>query len=202
MGVKNIIARGKRTRRCPGHDLGLFSSLDIEKKYRKSLPGGVVKAKASDYSHQLMTKQILMYTYGLRSRTLKRAFDDAARKRGSAGENLLIGLESRLDNAVYRLGLASTRAEARQMVVHKHIIVNGRLLNCPSYQVHVGDVIGVKDSVKNHVRVRNALDQKREIPQWLTFDDDKLSGEISSLPDVKELLTLMKVNLVVELYSK
>jgi small subunit ribosomal protein S4 len=160
--------------------------------------------RQSDYGNQLREKQKLRRTYGILERQFRRYFADAARRKGSTGENLLRLLESRLDNVVYRMGLGSTRAEARQIVGHCSITVNGKVLNIPSAQVKAGDVIGVTEKAKGQLRIQDSLQlaEKVGFPSWVEVDVKKMTGTFKGSPERSEFGQDINESLVVELYSK
>ncbi len=167
--------------------------------------GAAKKAKNSDYSVQLREKQKVKRIYGVLERQFRRYYAEASRRRGATGENLLQLLEGRLDNIVYRLGFAVTRAQARQMVSHRSIKVNGRYVNLPSYQVKVGDVVALADRAKEQLRVKEALTLSQEMdlaPGWLEVDAAKGQGVFKQIPDRSDLSADINENLIVELYSK
>ena len=195
--------------RREGTDLFLKSarrSLDSKCKL-ETKPGqhGVKSGmRMSDYGLQLREKQKLRRTYGLLERQFRRYFAEASRRKGSTGTNLLQLLESRLDNVVYRMGLGSTRAEARQLVTHRSITVNGKVLNIPSALVKAGDVVGVTDRAKAQLRIQDALQlaEKVGFPSWVEVDVKKMSGSFKGAPDRSEFGQDINESLVVELYSK
>jgi small subunit ribosomal protein S4 len=195
--------------RREGTDLFLKSarrSLDSKCKL-ETKPGqhGVRSGmRMSDYGNQLREKQKLRRTYGLLERQFRRYFAEASRRKGSTGTNLLQLLESRLDNVVYRMGLGSTRAEARQLVTHRSITVNGKVLNIPSALVKAGDVVGVTDRAKAQLRIQDALQlaEKVGFPSWVEVDVKKMSGTFKGAPDRSEFGQDINESLVVELYSK
>ncbi len=160
--------------------------------------------RTSDYGKQLREKQKLRRTYGLMERQFRRYFYAAAAGKGSTGTNLLQMLESRLDNVVYRMGLGSTRAEARQLVGHCAITVNGKVVNVPSALVKAGDVVGVAERAKSQLRVQAALElaEKVGFPSWVEVDVKKMSGTFKGAPDRSEFGQDINESLVVELYSK
>lgn len=162
------------------------------------------RARTTDYGTQLRMKQMLRRYYGVMEKQFRNYYLKADRMKGSTGDNLLQLLESRLDNVVYRLGFAATRAEARQLVSHKAIMVNGMVANIPSYSVQPNDVVEVRERSKKQLRIAAAMDiaQQREPVSWLETDVKKLSGTVKSKPEVAGLPQEFKVNLVVELYSK
>jgi small subunit ribosomal protein S4 len=195
--------------RREGTDLFLKSarrSLDSKCKL-EAKPGqhGVKSGmRQSDYGNQLREKQKLRRTYGLLERQFRRYFAEANRRKGSTGTNLLQLLESRLDNVVYRMGLGSTRAEARQLVSHCAITVNGKVLNVPSALVKGGDVIGVTEKAKGQLRIQDALQlaEKVGFPSWVEVDVKKMTGTFKGAPDRSEFGQDINESLVVELYSK
>jgi len=177
----------------------------IEK--RPYAPGqhGQRRQRLSDYALQLREKQKLRWMYGVLERQFRRYYQEAARRRGSTGEILLQLLECRLDNVVYRMGFASSRAEARQMVRHNHILVNGKKVNIPSYQVRPNDVIAVAEKARQHARVQAALafaQQQDLIAPWVEVDPGKLEGVFKAVPERSDLPSEINEHLVVELYSK
>jgi small subunit ribosomal protein S4 len=165
---------------------------------------GQGRPKFSEYSLQLREKQKVKRMYGLLENQFRRTFTEAARIKGITGETLLILLERRLDNVAYRLGFASSRAEARLLVRHGHILVNGRKVNIPSFTVRVGDVISVKESSRQITRVLTALEgsQRRGVPDWAEVDRDACSGRIKILPARGDVTMPINEKLIVELYSK
>ena len=160
--------------------------------------------RMSDYGNQLREKQKLRRTYGIMERQFRRYFGEAARRKGSTGTNLLQLLESRLDNVVYRMGLGSTRAEARQLVTHGSITVNGKVLNIPSALIKAADVIGVTEKAKGQLRIQDALQlaEKVGFPSWVEVDVKKMAGTFKGAPDRSEFAQDINESLVVELYSK
>jgi small subunit ribosomal protein S4 len=188
-------------------DLGMigFRSIDTKCQLEKT-PGQhwQRRSKPSEYSLQLRMKQLMRRYYGVMEKPFRTYYKRADNQRGSTGENLLVLLEKRLDNVVYRMGFAATRAEARQLVSHKSMMVNGVIVNIASYQVQVGDVISVREKAKGQLRIKAALElasQRQEV-SWINVDQAELSGTMVTAPDVSELPAEFKVNLVVELYSK
>jgi small subunit ribosomal protein S4 len=165
---------------------------------------GSKRARLSDYATQLREKQKLRRIYGVLERQFRNYYQEAAQKRGSTGQNLLNLLESRLDNVVYRMGFAATRAEARQLVSHKAILVNGKTLNIPSYQVRMGDMVSVRERAKAQLRIKDALGVAEQygFPMWVEVNPSKMEGIFRSLPDRGELGSEINEQLVVELYSK
>lgn len=194
--------------RREGTDLFLKSarrSLDSKCKIDQP-PGqhGARRARLSDYGLQLREKQKIRRIYGVLERQFRRYFAEAERRRGSTGEWLLQLLESRLDNVAYRMGFGSTRAEARQLVSHKALLVNGQSVNIPSYQVKPGDVVSVREKSKKQVRIQEALALAAQtgLPSWVEVDSSKMEGVFKNLPDRTELSSDINEQLVVEFYSK
>jgi small subunit ribosomal protein S4 len=161
-------------------------------------------SRTSDYGVQLREKQKVKRMYGVLERQFRRYFAEAERRKGNTGENLLALLESRLDNVVYRMGFGSTRAEARQLVSHKAITVNGQVVNIPSYSVKVGDTIAMREKAKKQLRVQDALKLAESIgmPGWVSVDAAKLEGVFKKTPDRDEFGAEIKEALIVELYSR
>lgn len=194
--------------RREGTDLFLKSgvrSLDSKCK-PESVPGqqGTRRGRLSDYGVQLREKQKVRRMYGVLEKQFRNYYKEAARLKGATGENLLQLLESRLDNVVYRMGFGSTRAESRQLVAHKAILVNGRAVNIASYQVQPGDVISVREKAKKQLRVQSALSLagQRGEPEWMDVSVEKLEGTFKAAPERQELPSEINENLIVELYSK
>ena len=160
--------------------------------------------KASDYGIQLREKQKIKRIYGLSEKQFHLFFERADHQKGITGTNLLVALERRLDNVVYRLGFANSRTQARQLVQHSHFTVNGRKVNIPSFQVKIGDAVEVRERSKKIQLIQDSLDAvvRRGIPQWLDLEKDNLKGMIKSLPVREDLTMPMQEQLVVELYSK
>ena len=165
---------------------------------------GQRRSRLSDYALQLRQKQKLRRMYGVLEKQFRLYYKEADRRKGSTGENLLKILEGRLDNVVYRMGFASSRDEARQLVRHNGITVNGRKLNIPSYQVRPEDVIAVAENTRKHLRVQSSVEmaQQRGIPDWLEVDAKGMKGIFKAVPERSELPPEINENLVVELYSK
>lgn len=158
--------------------------------------------KMSEYGLQLREKQRAKFIYGVQEKQFRNTFDKASKKKGITGENLLIMLEERLDNVVYRLGLATTRREARQLVVHSHYTVNGKKVNIPSYQVKPGDVIKVREKSISSPKFKEIKEMQVGVPGWLSVDRDKLEGRILADPTRDQIDTPIEERLIVELYSK
>ena len=174
-----------------------------KKNYPPGQHGNSRRRKTSEYGTQLKEKQRAKYTYGVLEKQFRITFDKAARSKGITGEVLLQLLESRLDNVVYRLGISPTRAGARQLVTHRHIIVDGNLVDIPSFSVKAGQIIGVREKSKSMVVVSNALDgfNHSKYP-WLEWDRTTLSGKLLHWPDRSDIPENIKEQLIVELYSK
>ncbi len=161
-------------------------------------------ARTSDYGLQLREKQKVKRMYGVLEKQFRRYFEEADRRKGNTGSNLLVLLESRLDNVVYRMGFGSTRAEARQLVSHKAMTVNGKSVNIPSYMVKTGDVISVRDKSKKQNRVVEALQLAQQVgmPAWVDVSVDKAEGVFKSMPDRDQFGADINESLIVELYSR
>lgn len=175
---------------------------------RKNFPPGQhginkKRKKTSEYGVQLREKQKAKYTYGVLERQFRNAFEKASRTKGVTGEVLLQILESRLDNVVYRLGVAPSRASARQLVSHRHITVNGEVVNIPSYQLKAGDIIGVREKSKSlEVIVETLTSRKSSKLSWLEWDDAQMAGKFMNTPVRADIPEDIKEQLIVELYSK
>ncbi|MFI3255991.1 MAG: 30S ribosomal protein S4 [Psittacicella sp.] len=194
--------------RREGTDLFLKSGVKaIESKCNlDSLPGQTKgrKGRLSDYGNQLREKQKVRRIYGTLERQFRNYYKEAKRLKGNTGENLLILLERRLDNVVYRLGFASTRAEARQLVSHKSIMVDGAVVNIPSFQVSESSVISVREKAKKQLRIKSSLElaEHREKSPWLEVDAVKMEGVFKRIPERSDLSAEINEHLIVELYSK
>lgn len=194
--------------RREGTDLFLKSGVrPLDSKCKtENAPGqhGQRRSRLSDYGVQLREKQKVRRIYGILEKQFSTYYKEAARLKGATGENLLQLLESRLDNVVYRIGFGSTRAESRQLVTHKSILVNGAVINIPSYQVSPGDVVSVRSKAKEQLRIKAALDLagQRAPVEWISVNSEKLEGQFSRKPDRVDLPADINENLIVELYSK
>jgi small subunit ribosomal protein S4 len=194
--------------RREGTDLFLKSGVrPLDSKCKAdTVPGqhGARRGRLSDYAVQLREKQKVRRIYGVLEKQFRNYYKEAARLRGATGENLLRLLESRLDNVVYRMGFGSTRAESRQLVSHRSILVNGQAVNIPSYQVSPGDVVSLREKAKKQLRVQSALAlaAQRGEPEWIDVDNDKLEGTFKAYPERQDLTSEINENLIVELYSK
>ena len=194
--------------RREGTDLFLKSGVRaIDSKCKiDTVPGqhGARKARLSDYGVQLREKQKVRRIYGVLEKQFRNYYRDAARQKGNTGENLLQLLEGRLDNVVYRMGFGATRAESRQLVSHKAIMVNGRVVNVPSFQVSPEDVICVREKAKKQALIKASLEVagQREKPTWVEVDAAKMEGAFKRLPERSDLSADINEQLIVELYSK
>ena len=160
------------------------------------------RGKKSEYAIQLMEKQKAKYTYGILERQFRNLFAKANRSKGVTGEVLLQLCEARLDNVVYRMGIANSRRGARQLVSHRHITVNGELVNIPSYSIRAGDVIGVREKSKSLQAIQDALSANSSVYEWMTWNNDKMEGNFVSIPERIQIPENIKEQLIVELYSK
>jgi small subunit ribosomal protein S4 len=205
--AKNFTPKGKIVRRL-GVNIYGNPKYDRLLERRPTPPGehgAARKGKPSDYSRQLQEKQKVRFCYGLSEKQFRTVFTKAKAMKGIAGHNMLVLLERRLDNMVYRLGMASTRAEARVFVRHGHYLVNGRKVNIPSALVNPGDVIEVREKSRKVDKIIEALDgvMRRGIPSWLELDRDAFKGTVKSAPVREELTSpAIEEQLIVELYSK
>jgi len=199
--------RGPRARICRRLEFPVFESnkfSSIRKNYPPGQHGGNRRSKLTNYGIQLREKQRMKYLYGVLEKQFRRYFKNAVSKEGATGDNLLIILESRLDNTIYRLGLASTRRAARQLVTHKHILVNNKIVNIPSFSLKAGDIIQVKDkSKKNNIFQDSMRRIQGDNPMpWLSLDKSKLKGVFEEFPEREQITEPINEQLVVELYSK
>ena len=174
----------------------------VKKPYGPGQHGNGRKGKLSNYGVQLVEKQKIRFIYGISEKQLKKTFERAAKLKGIHGENILKLLESRLDNIVYRMGLASTRSGARQFVNHGHVSVNGRKVDIPSYQVKPGDVVAVRENSKDHKAMKESLEKVTKTVDYVSFDKNKLEGTYIRLPERSELSSDVNGSLVVEFYNK
>lgn len=206
--ARYIGAKAKLSRR-EGTDLFLKSarrSLDSKCKLdsKPGQHGRTSGARTSDYGNQLREKQKVKRMYGVLERQFRRYFAEADRRKGNTGETLLKLLEARLDNVAYRMGFGSTRAEARQLVSHKALMVNGEVVNIPSFQVKPGDVVAVREKAKKQTRIAEALSLAEQVglPSWVSVDAKKMEGTFKSAPDRSEIANDVNESLIVELYSR
>jgi small subunit ribosomal protein S4 len=207
--VARYIGPKAKLSRREGTDLFLKSarrSLDSKCKVdtKPGQHGRISGQRTSDYGLQLREKQKVKRMYGVLERQFRRYFAEASRKRGNTGEQLLSLLESRLDNVVYRMGLASTRAEARQLVSHRAILVNGITLNVPSALVKPNDVIAVREGAKKQARIQDSLNlaEQNGFPSWVSIDKTKMEGVLKTLPERSDIAADINESLIVELYSR
>ena len=194
--------------RREGTDLYLKSGIrPPESKCNLETPPGMQGAKRgrpSDYAIQLREKQKLRRMYGVLEKQFRNYYKSAASKKGSTGENLLSLLEQRLDNVVYRMGFGSTRAEARQLVSHKAVMVDGQLVNVPSFQLQPNQTVSIREKARKQARIADSLElaQQRGLPGWIEVDAKKFEGVFKAVPDRSDLPAEINESLVVELYSK
>ncbi|BAH83135.1 30S ribosomal protein S4 [Candidatus Ishikawella capsulata] len=197
-----------RLSRREGIDLFLKSGVQtIDSKCKiDKIPGqhGIRKNRMSEYGMQLREKQKVRRLYGILERQFRNYYKKASRLKGNTGENLLSLLESRLDNVVYRIGFGCTRAEARQLVNHRCILINNRAVNIPSYQISPHDIISIQEKSQNHQRIKVALDlaEQREKPSWLEINRNKMEGICKRKPERTDISADINENLIVEFYSK
>ena len=194
--------------RREGTDLFLKSGVRaIDSKCKlEAAPGqhGARKPRLSEYGIQLREKQKVRRVYGVLEKQFRNYYKEAARLKGNTGENLLQLLETRLDNVVYRMGFGATRAEARQLVSHKSVMVNGRVVNIPSFKVSANDVVSIREKSQKQARIKAALElaAQREKPTWIEVDSAKMEGAFKRIPERSDLSAEINEQLIVELYSK
>jgi small subunit ribosomal protein S4 len=204
---------GASCRQCRRENLKLFLKGDrcysdrcsFERRaYAPGQHGQMRFRKVSDYAVQLREKQKVKRIYGMLEGQFRRYFEMAESSKGVTGENLLMFLERRLDNTLFRLGFANSRTQARQIVRHNHVLVNGKKVNIPSFLVSIGDVITVKEKSKKNQAINESLDAvaRRGVPSWLELDRDNLQGSVKSMPERQEITMPIQEQLIVELYSK
>ena len=184
-----------------------FSTLENGKElarrpYAPGIHGADKRRKVSEYGIQMQEKQKVRFMYGLNEKQFHKLFEKASKMKGNTGHNFLNLLESRLDNVVYRLGLAKTRRAARQVVNHGHITVNGVKVNIPSYQVKVGDIVAVKENSLDHPAIKEAVEATLNRPAFVEFDAKKIAGKLLRLPDRSELNQEINETLIVEFYNR
>ena len=172
------------------------------RSYGPGQHGADRKGKLSNYGEQLKEKQKVRFMYGVNERQFRKTFNEASKMKGIHGENFLKLLESRLDNVVYRMGLANTRRGARQLVNHGHITVDGVKVDIPSFRVKVGSVVAVKENSKDHKSIKAALEKVTKRVEFVTFDDKKLEGKFVRLPERSELNADINESLIIEFYSR
>ena len=191
-------------KRC--HALGISPAvMGYAKKTTNRNPGGQMRKKKSEYSLQLAEKQKVKFVYGIMERQFRSYYEKASRMAGKTGENLLILVERRLDNVVYRLGFAGTRREARQLVTHAHFTVNGKKVNIPSYLIKPGDVVEVAAASRSSVKVSKLTGEDAPmvtLPQWLEREKNTLKGTVVKMPVREDIDLPVEEHLIVELYSK
>ncbi|MGM8365852.1 30S ribosomal protein S4 [Virgibacillus sp. W0181] len=191
----------KKSRRLGISLTGTGKELD-KRPYAPGQHGANQRRKVSEYGLQQQEKQKLRFMYGLNERQYRNLFDEAGKMKGIHGENFMVLLESRLDNLVYRFGLARTRNQARQLVNHGHIIVDGKRVDIPSYRVKPNQVIGLREKAKNLDIIKEAIEVNNFVPDYLTFDADKMEGVYTRLPERAELPAEINEALIVEYYSR
>jgi small subunit ribosomal protein S4 len=176
----------------------------IEKRPYPAGEAGQGRRRQSEYGLQLREKQKVRRTYGLMENQFRRLYREAARRKGNTGELLLQLLETRLDNIVFRMGLANSRSESRQVIRHNHVLVNGKRVNIPSYEVKAGDEVQVVEGARNHARIQGAAQRAEDLgrPEWLDVDGGNYKGTVKALPERSELSPAINEHLIVELYSK
>lgn len=191
----------KKSRRLGISLTGTGKELD-RRPYPPGEHGQNQRRKKSEHGLQLQEKQKLRFMYGLTERQFRNLFNKAGKMKGVHGENFMVLLESRLDNLVYRLGLARTRRQARQLVTHGHVTIDGQRLDIPSYQVKPGQVIGLREKSRNLNIVKEAVETNNFVPEYLTFDEEKKEGTYTRLPERSELPAEINETLIIEWYSK
>ena len=190
-------------KRCKALNLSP-AAMGYAKKTTNRNPKGQMRKKQSEYAMQLTEKQKVKFVYGIMEKQFHMYYEKASRMQGKTGENLLVLCERRLDNVVYRLGFAKSRAEARQQVRHGHIQVNGRRVDIPSFRVRPGDLVSVAPKAKDMLVIKSALisNERTSVPAWLEVDIEKLQGSVLSLPQRDQIDSDIREQLIVELYSK
>lgn len=191
----------KKARRFKEPIYGPSKALE-RKPYPPGQHGQARRRRESEYAVQLKEKQKAKYTYGLLEKQFRNLFEKASRKRGITGENLLQFLESRLDNVVFRLGFARTRRQARQLVTHRHLMVNDRVVNIPSFQLRPGDIVSVRPRSRNLEPIQDSLTRNRRSYPWLEVDRKGLMGKMLDVPAREDIPENIREQLIVELYSK
>lgn len=204
---------GASCRQCRRENLKLFLKGDRcysdkcafeRRSYAPGQHGQLRFRKVSDYAVQLREKQKVKRIYGMLEGQFRRYFKSADAAKGVTGENLLVMLERRLDNTIFRIGFANSRCQARQIVRHNHVLVNNRKVNIPSYQVAVGDIISIKEKSREDIAIKDSLEAvaRRGVPSWLELEKEKFQGTVKSMPDRQEITMPIQEQLIVELYSK
>jgi small subunit ribosomal protein S4 len=176
----------------------------MKRNYAPGQHGQTSRRRVSEYGTQLKEKQKARWTYGVLERQFRKYFEEASKKKGITGDALIQILESRLDNIVYRLGFAETRAQARQLVSHGFVTVNSKKVNIPSYRAKVGDVVAIRENKQKSAYVNNLKQKMKNVKtqEWLTVDGDKLSGKVLSVPTAEQVENRINTQLIVELYSR
>ena len=197
------INRQPVARRCKRYDISP-SVLGYAKKDTNRNQQGKRRRKASEYSLQLNEKQKVKFIYGILEKQSRRVYEEAERMQGVTGENMIMLLETRLDNVVFRLGLCQTRKQARQFVSHAHFLVNGKKVNIPSYRVKVGDVIALREKDRTSEKFKATVEETKDrlVPVWLTANKDDFSATVNRLPSAEDIDYEVATHLIVELYSK
>ena len=198
--------RGPRLRlsRREGTDLMLTSgtrAIESKCKFENKPGNAMTRGRLSDYGTQLREKQKVKRMYGVLEKQFRNYYKQAARKKGETGTNLLVSLESRLDNLVYRMGIAPSRSAARQLVSHEHIIVNGKICNIPSRIIKISERVGVREKSKSLLSIESSL-QNNTSYEWITWDSENMEGVYNALPEREQIPENIKEQLIVELYSK
>ncbi|GFR37572.1 30S ribosomal protein S4 [Insulibacter thermoxylanivorax] len=175
---------------------------ELKRPFPPGQHGPGQRRKLSEYGLQLQEKQKLRHMYGLSEKQFRNLFDKASKMPGISGENFMILLERRLDNLVYRLGFANTRAGARQLVAHGHVTVNGKKVDIPSYLVSVGEVIGLRERSRNLSTIKESLANNNYVPEYLEYDENTMEGKLTRLPERSELPQEINETLIVEFYSR
>ena len=202
--AKSTMAKGKLVRKFGENIFGnpKYDRLLNRKPYTPGQHGQSRRPKLSNYGIQLKEKQKIKFMYGLLEKQFRLTFERADKMVGETGTNMLKLLESRLDNVVFRLGISPTRRGARQLVSHRHITVNGSIVNIPSYSLKVGDVVGVREKSKSMIIISSSLSSENAVHEWLLWDNNSLTGEVKAIPTREQITENIKEQLIVELYSK
>ena len=191
-------------KRCRALGISPASMGYYKKDTEKRKPGGQMRKKKSEYATQLQEKQKVKFVYGIMEKQFHSYYEKAARMPGKTGDNLLVLIERRLDNVIFRLGFAATRREARQLVNHGHFTVNGRRVNIPSFQVKPGMVITLKDSSRSLEKIKSSVEANafRQPPKWLEYDANNMVAKVVGVPEREDIDLPIEEHLIVELYSK
>jgi len=199
--ARDIRSKHKVIRRFGELILDVQKNPLIKRNYQPGMHGSKGRSRVTEYGRQLLEKQKAKATYGILERQFSNYYKAAVSKKGNSAENLLHMLEARLDNVVYRMGLAQTRQQARQMVSHRHVLINGACVNVPSYQTEQNDVITVKEKAKKMLEARKTA-VKRELPAWLSFDPKANEGRVVSEPTITLEQQPLNMQLIIEFYSR